>query len=124
MRAGEEMSCCEREKKAGFWISVFLRGRGGLFTLKSLFYTDRVPFCFFPLRKWDWSTTTPIMQETTAPTWPSHIVVGPPYFQSFNLEMRGQCMWTNLLKALSILEIVVASPFICEVSFISQGSHM
>lgn len=42
-------------------------------------------------RKWDWSTTTLIMQGTTAPTWPSRIAAGLPYCQSFSLAMKGRC---------------------------------
>lgn len=72
-------------------------------TTQCLFHTDGIRFFFSSSssRKWDWLTTTLIMPETTAPTWASRIVVGPPCFQSSNLEMRGQCARTLLSKALS-----------------------
>lgn len=46
-------------------------------------------FFFFFSRKWDWLTTTLIMSETTAPTWPNRTADGLLSSQSFSLEMKG-----------------------------------
>lgn len=101
MRAGEKRSSRVRGKKAGVWISkCFLTS--GLYSQRNARSILMVYVFFFSSsRKWDWLTTTLIMPETTAPTWASRIVVGPPCFQSSNLEMRGQCARTLLSKTLS-----------------------
>ncbi|MEQ2281047.1 hypothetical protein AMECASPLE_026433, partial [Ameca splendens] len=39
-------------------------------------------------RKWGWLITILITPGTTALTWPSHIAVGLPYFQSSSLGMK------------------------------------
>ncbi|KAG8012221.1 hypothetical protein GBF38_004735, partial [Nibea albiflora] len=53
-------------------------------------------------RKWDWSITTLIMPETTAPTWPSRIAVDLPYCQSFSLGMRARSEALTVIKRISV----------------------
>lgn len=45
--------------------------------------------CLFFSRKWDCLTTTLIMSETTAPTWPNRTADGLLCSQSSSLEMKG-----------------------------------
>ncbi|KAM7391656.1 hypothetical protein PAMP_022327 [Pampus punctatissimus] len=54
-------------------------------------------------RKWDWLTTTLIMPGTTAPTWPSPIAVGLPYFQSSSLGMKE---WPYLFPNMNDIDVL------------------